>query len=137
MLMSWQLTDALVMPYKCFLIYIIVQFMCVHVCSCNTWGEPCLEHSPLVIRSCSKYLITNCLNGCFLKCLPPTAVARELQTSLGRSRETTFLKALTCSDEPPADTRLLFILLHSFLFPQSNVFCSRIVCFSCFSCPNL
>jgi hypothetical protein len=52
-LMSWQLADASLMPCKCYSAYILVQFMCVHVCSCNTCtcGEPCREHSPLVAHS--------------------------------------------------------------------------------------
>ncbi len=32
-LMSWPLADALLMPCKCFSVYILVQFMFFHVCS--------------------------------------------------------------------------------------------------------
>ncbi len=35
-LMSWQLADALLLPCRCYSAYILVQFMCVHVCSWNT-----------------------------------------------------------------------------------------------------
>jgi hypothetical protein len=45
---------------------------------------------------------------------PGSIPRQELQTSLGRSRETTFLKALTSSGSPPADTKLLVTL--AFLF---------------------
>ncbi len=38
-LMSWQLGNALLMPCKCYLAYILVQFMCVHVSSCDTCTE--------------------------------------------------------------------------------------------------
>ncbi len=34
--MSWQLADALIIPCKCYSSHILVQFMCDHVCSCNT-----------------------------------------------------------------------------------------------------
>ncbi len=52
-LMSWQLAVALLMPCKCYSAYILMQFMCVHVCSCNTCTgvEPCTGHSPLVAHS--------------------------------------------------------------------------------------
>ncbi len=35
-LMSWQLADVLLMPWKCYSAYILVQFIYVHVCSCYT-----------------------------------------------------------------------------------------------------
>jgi hypothetical protein len=33
--MSLQLADALLMPCKCYSAYILIQFICVHECSCN------------------------------------------------------------------------------------------------------
>jgi hypothetical protein len=52
-LISWQLADALMMPCRCYSVYILVQFMCscTHVHVTHALGEPCREHSPLVAHS--------------------------------------------------------------------------------------
>ncbi len=76
-LMSWQLADALLMPCKCYLNYILVQFMSVHVCSWNTCTGgshvASILHWQSLICRCSEQLLTSCSNGSFLKCSPSTA----------------------------------------------------------------
>ncbi len=61
-------------PSKCYLAYILVQFMCVHVCSCNT----CTGGSQVagLICRCSLQPLTSCLVGFFLKYLLPTRKAQ-------------------------------------------------------------
>ncbi len=76
-LMSLQLAAALLKPCRCYSAYILVRFMCVEVCSCNTctaWGSMSQAFCTdcVLICRCSQYLLTSCSNGSFLECWPPT-----------------------------------------------------------------
>ncbi len=78
LLISWQLTDALLMPCRCYSAYILVQFMC----SCNTCTGGAMSRAfstgcALICR-CSEQLLTSCLNHSFLECLPPTVETRDM-----------------------------------------------------------